>query len=224
MSLYSITLPSKTIFDEEVKSILKRPGYKHLSGGLPDFINGIKEKIKEWFLGFIEKTFSNLSNAPAISEGLSTAFMIIGLLFIVSIIIFIIVRVSKTFDKKARVKEILGETIHEGVTPNSLRVRGADFLKNGNFREAIRYDFIAVLLLMHEKNILYLDETKTGEEIYNFLKKNKFEMAPSFKRLVKIFNSSWYGHKQTEQDTYNEWDSVISLIWNGVISYEEKSQ
>jgi hypothetical protein len=150
--------------------------------------------------------------------------MIIGLLIIVSIIIFIIVRVSKTFDKRARVKEILGETIHEGVTPNSLRGRGADFLKNGNFREAIRYDFIAVLLLMHEKNILYLDETKTGEEIYNFLKKNKFEMAPSFKRLVKIFNSSWYGHRQTEQDTYNEWDSVISLIWNGVIGYEEKSQ
>lgn len=224
MSLFSITIPTKPIFDEAVKDILNKPGYKHLTGGFLDFIKRIKDSIKEWFLGIIEKTFSNLSNAPEISERLSTIFMIIGLLIIVAIIVFIILRINKTFDKKARVREILGEKINDKVTPNSLRNRGADFIKKGDYRQAIRYDFIAVLLLMHEKNIVYLDETKTGEEIYNYLRKNKFGMIAVFKKLVNIFNASWYGHKPSDQGLYDEWNNTISLIWNGVISNEEKSQ
>jgi hypothetical protein len=138
--------------------------------------------------------------------------------------LLIIIKVNKTFDKKARVKEILGERIDGKVTPSSLRNKGLGFTKSGDFRQAIRYDFIAVLLLMHEKNLLYLDETKTGEEIYYYLTRNKFELVVIFKKLVNIFNSSWYGHKPSNQKLYDEWNSIIELIWNGVISYEEKSQ
>ena len=224
MSLFSITIPSKPAFDETIKRILSRPGYKHLTGGLGDFIKKIKNMLMEWIGRILEKTFSNLSNAPAISDRLSTIFMIIGFLIIILIIVFIIIRINKTFDKKTRVKEILGEKIDGRVTPNSLRSRGAAFIKKGDFRQAIRYDFIAVLLLMHEKNIFYLDEAKTGEEIYNYLRKNKFEMVAVFKKLVSIFNASWYGHKPSDQRLYDEWDSTINLIWNEVINHEEKSQ
>lgn len=224
VNLFSITIPPKPIFDETVKGILERPGYKHLTGGFLDFIKEIKDSIKEWLVGIIEKTFSNLENVPEISEGLSTIFMIIGLLIIAAIIVFIIIRVSKTFDKKASISEILGEKIDDRVTPGSLRSRAEGFIQKGDFRQAIRYDFIAVLLLMHEKNILYLDETKTGEEIYNYLKKNKFEMIAVFKKLVNIFNASWYGHKSFDRSLYDDWNSTLGLIWNGVISSEKKSQ
>ncbi|MDF2671874.1 MAG: hypothetical protein K0R09_139 [Clostridiales bacterium] len=224
MSLFSITIPPKPIFDETIKEILGRPEYKHLTGGLGDFIERMKDMIGEWLEKILKKTFSNLANAPAISDKLATIFMIIGLLIIIAIIVLVIIRISKTFDKKARVGEILGEKITDRVTPNSLRSRGAGFTKQGDFRQAIRYDFIAVLLLMHEKNILYLDETKTGEEIYNYLKRNKFEMVTVFKKLVNMFNASWYGHKASDQELYDEWNSTIEIIWNEVISYEEKNQ
>lgn len=224
MSLFSITIPTKPVFDETIKRILSRPGYKHLTGGLGDFLKKIKDMLTEWLGRILEKTFSNLSNAPAISDKLSTIFMIIGLLIIIVIIVFIIIRINKTFDKRTSVREILGEKIDGRVTSNSLRSRGADFIKRGDFRQAIRYDFIAVLLLMHEKNILYLNETKTGEEIYDYLRKNKFPMVTVFKKLVNIFNASWYGHKPSDQKLYDEWNSTINLIWNEVITYEEKSQ
>ncbi len=224
MSLFSSTIPSKPIFDETIKRILSRPGYKYLTGGFGDFIGKIKDMLREWIGRILEKTLSNLSNAPAISDRLSTIFMIIGLLIIIIIIVFIIIKVYKTFDKKVRVKEILGERINGRVTPNSLRSKGEGFIKKGDFRQAIRYDFIAVILLMHEKNLLYLDETKTGEEINNYLIRNKFEMVGVFKKLVSIFNSSWYGHKTSEQKLYDEWSNTIDIIWNEVISHEEKNQ
>lgn len=224
MSLFSITIPPKPIFDEAVNEILGKPEYKHLTGGLGDFIERIKGILGEWLEEILKKTFSNLSNAPVISDKLSTIFMIIGLLIIIVIIILIIIRINKTLDKKTKVGEILGEKINGRITPNSLRSRSAEFIKQRDFRQAIRYDFIAVLLLMHEKNILYLDETKTGEEIYNYLKRNKFEMVTVFKKLVNIFNASWYGHKVSDQKLYDEWNSTLELVWNGVIGYEEKSQ
>lgn len=221
MNLFSITIPPKPVFDQTIKDILSKPEYKYLSGGLGDFIQRIKDMLGEWFGKILEKTFSDY---PAISDRLSTIFMIIGFLIIIVIIVFIIIKVNKTFDKKTRIKEILGEKIDGRVTPGSLRNKGLGFTKRGDFRQAIRYDFIAVLLLMHEKNILYLDETKTGEEIYNYLIRNRFESVAIFKKLVNIFNSSWYGHKPSDQKLYDEWSSTIELIWNGVISYEEKSQ
>lgn len=224
VSLFSITIPTESVFDETIEGILSRPEYRHLKGGFLDFIQGIKDFINEWIMKMLDRAFSNLSNAPAISDRLSTIFMIIGLLIIIAIIIFIIVKMNKTFDKKTSIREILGEKIDEGITPRGLRSRGEGFIKKGDFRQGIRYDFIAILLLMHEKNLLYLDETKTGEEIYNYLRKNKFEMSAHFKKLVKIFNSSWYGYKPFNQRLYDEWNSTMDLIWNGVMDYEEKGQ
>lgn len=224
VSLFNLTIPTKPEFDEAVREVLKKPGYRHLTGGFLDFIKRMKDGIKEWLLGIIEKTFSNLENAPEISENLSVIFMIIGLLLIIAIIVFIIIRVSKTFDKRASIREILGEKIDDRATPLSLRERAQEFIQGRDFRQAIRYDFIAVLLLMHEKNILFLDETKTGGEIYGYLRKNKFEKAALFKQLVGIFNAAWYGHKPLEQSLYDEWSSTLNLIWNGVMNVEEKSQ
>lgn len=224
MSLFSITIPTEPIFDETVKEILNRPEYRHLRGGFLDFIQRIKDSINEWIIKILNKAFSGLSNAPAISGRLSTIFMIIGLLIIIAIIIFIIVKINKTFDKKASIREILGEKIDGGVTPKSLRSRGEEFIKKEDYRQGIRYEFIAILLLMHERNILYLDETKTGEEIYDYLRKNKYEMAADFKKLVKIFNASWYGHKPFSKVLYDEWNSTMSLLWNGVMGNEEKSK
>lgn len=224
MSLFSTVIPTEPIFDETIKEILSHPRYRGLRGGFMDFIQDIKDKIRKWIMEIFERTFSNLSNVPEISDRLSTLFMIIGILIIVGIIIFIIIKLNKTFDKKASIREILGEKIDEGVTPNSLRDRAEEFAKKGDYRQGIRYGFIGVLLLMHEMSILYLDETKTGEEIYDYLRKNKFEMAPDFKKLVRIFNASWYGHKYSNQELYDEWKATMDLVWNGVTSYEKKSQ
>jgi len=168
--------------------------------------------------------FSNMGNMTSISGTLSTVFIIIGLLAIVTIIILIVIKFSKTFEKRTRIKEILGEKIEEGTTPNSLRLKAETFAKEEDYRQAIRFDFIALLLLMHDRNILYLDETKTNEEIYNYLKKNDFSQLVLFKALINDFNANWYGHKVWNNGLYKIYKDNVSLIWNEVIYNENKNQ
>jgi hypothetical protein len=224
VNLLNIVVPTEQKFDNTVKEILQGAEYRHLKNGFRDIIDKIKETISQWLWWFLDKTFSNLPSPGSISNRVSTAFLIAGILILLAIVVVVVVKISKTLERKNRVKEILGEKIEEGTTPNSLRGKAAAFEKEGDFRLAIRFDFIALLLLMHGKNLVYLDETKTNEEIYNYLKKEDFKALSLYKYLGDNFNSSWYGHKLFNRDTYGAWNNTLNSLWNEVINHEAKAK
>lgn len=222
MNVLSIMIPSNKEFDSTINKILQGSEYKHLKNSLGDLIQRIKEEISKWIQKTFNKVISNISSIDTVSDNLANILTIIGLLMIFTIVVLIIVKASKTFEKKARIKEILGEKIYGKTTPSSLRHTAVSFEEKGDFRQAIRYDFIAILLLMHEKSIIYLDETKTNEEIYKYLKKNKFSMLSVFEYLTNQFNCSWYGNRICNKETYDKVLQSINLLWDEVLVYEEK--
>ncbi|AOZ76009.1 hypothetical protein AC231_06165 [Clostridium pasteurianum] len=217
-------IPSETQFNDTVQEILKGAEYKHLNNAFSDMIEGIKETLIKLILKVLENTFSNMSNVSSISENLSTVFIIIGILILLGLIIFISIKISKSFEKRQRIREILGEKIDNNTTPNSLRHKADNFRKQKDFRKAIRYEFIALLLLMHTKGVLYLDEAKTNREIYEYLEKNKISTLKAFKYLSETFNECWYGHKLKEDRVYDQWQSNMSSVWNEVINLENKNK
>ncbi|MGH4119641.1 hypothetical protein [Clostridium sp.] len=222
MNVLSIIIPSSQEFDSTINKILHGFKYLHLKISILDFILRIKDGISKWIVSVLKKLFFNIPSPGAVSDNLSNIFLIIGFLLIFTIVVLIVVKVSKTFERKKRINEILGEKIDDKTTPNSLRILAMSFVAKEDFRQAIRYDFIAILLLMHEKNIVYLDETKTNEEIYKYLKKNNFFMLSVFECLVNDFNSSWYGHRLCNKGTYDLTVQNINLLFNEVLIYEEK--
>ncbi len=224
MKVLSIITPSSKEFESTINKILQGTEYKHLKNGLFDFIAKIKESVSQWIVKIIKKTISNIPSPDSVSNNLANILIVIGLLLIFTIVVIIIVKVCNTFERKSRIKEILGEKISNKTTPSSLRSTAKAFGEKEDFRAAIRYDFIAILLLMHEKNIIYLDETKTNEEIVQYLIKNKFIMISIFINIINDFNSSWYGHQMYNRETYDKALKSINLIWNEVIAYEEKNK
>jgi len=215
-------IPSKNEFDNTVNKILQGFDYRHLKNGIGDLIRKIKDEISKWIEKIISKTISGISSKGSISDNLANILIIIGILLFATIIILIIVKVSKTLEKKVKIKEILGEKIYGKTTPSSLKIVAQDYDAKGDYRQAIRYNFIAILLLMHEKSIVYLDETKTNEEIYKYLKKNKFSMFLEFEYLINAFNFSWYGHRIFDKGTYDKALENINMLWNEVLNYEKQ--
>lgn len=220
MKLISLVMPTKSEFDKGIFDLVQSPSYSHLRNGASDFINKIKEGLTKWLMELLSKIFNNLDTASIYSEELSTVFIIFGILIIVAIIIVIILKINKTSERKRKVKEILGEKINENTTPYGLREKAFNYYENGALRQALRYDFISLLLLMHNNKIIYLDETKTNEEIYSFLRKNNFNMLKNFKVLIDSFNLSWYGNREIHEESYRVWRSNINLIWNEVTKHE----
>lgn len=217
-------LITKDEFDQVIDKILNQSEYAHLKDSIRDFISKIKKAISDWFMKLLENKISSPQNAIKVSNNLSNIFIIIGILIICAIIIIIVVKINGTFENKLKIKEILGEKISEDTTPTTLRDKAFKFNKEGNYRKAVRYDFIAVLLLMHRKNVIYLDETKTNKEIYKYLVKNKFNVSEQFQYLSNHFNHYWYGHKECSKQIYDDWYKNLDIYWNEVMNNEKKGK
>lgn len=224
MNLISLIITSKPEFQRSVDKILNSVEYSHLKNDTRSFIERIREAIARKILEFFQKNLSGIKLSSNASETLPNIFMIIGVLVLIVLIVLIVLKTNKALSKKRRIKEILGEKIDEATTPVTLRQKAAQFKEKGDLRQAIRFDFISMLLLLHESSILYLDETKTNEEIYKYLKREKFFMLEDIKYLMNIFNSTWYGNKVCTEDMYKEWNYKIDLLWNEVIKLEEKAK
>lgn len=87
--------------------------------------------------------------------------------------------------------------------------------------QAIRLDFIALLFLMHEKRLLYLEESKTNKEIEKTIKEKKLYNIDKFHYLSETFNAVWYGKKYCNQETFTSWQEHINIVWKEVNGYEE---
>lgn len=224
MNLISLIITSKPEFQRSVDNILNSAEYSHLKNDTRNFIERIREAIAKKILEFLNKNLSGIKLSSSASQALPDIFMIIGVLLLILLIVLIILKTNKSFSKKRRLKEILGEKIDEATTPMTLRKKASQFKEKGDLRQAIRLDFISILLLLHESSILYLDEAETNEEIYKYLKKENFFKLEDMKYLMNIFNSTWYGHKICTEDMYNHWSYKIDLLWNEVIKLEEKEK
>ncbi|MDP4178564.1 MAG: hypothetical protein Q8900_09525 [Bacillota bacterium] len=218
------TTPTKQQFDNIINEILSQPGYKHLKNPITEMIDKAKQYIFEQLIKLLIKLFSGFGVAPATASSLSTVFIIAGIIVVAVLIIIISIKIIKRKKKNRKVKEILGEKIDDKTTPSSLRGKAESFEREGELRKAVRYDFIAILLLMHENSLLYLDEAKTNEENYRFLREHKFILLSTFHFLINTFNSCWYGNKSCSPEMYEKWKRNIDDIWNGVISGEIKNK
>ena len=220
MNLLFITNPSKTEFNDTVDKVLQRPEYASLRRNITNYI----DRFKEWVQEALSKIFSDLFSNVAIGSGISDILVIVALIVFTILIVYIAVRIGRTFERRKRIKEILGERIDENTTPASLKLKAAGLAQIGNIREAIRFDFIGLLLLMHERNVVYLDETKTNEEIYMYLLRKKFNLLKQMKNCINIFNQVWYGHKDGSNDLYKEWTGNAVELWNEVNTYAAKDK
>ena len=206
----------QNVFEDKVTDILSRKEYIHLSG--------FWEKIKERIIDFLKKMFENnsLDFDDAIVNILDNKiWFYIGLMILVLIAVVILIKILNRFQRNPLVKEILGEKIHKTTTPDSLRQKANAYRTQGDLTQAVRLDFIALLLLMHEKRLLYLEESKTNKEIEKAIEQKKLSSTDQFHYLSETFNAAWYGKKTCDDKIYTSWLENMDFIWKEVICYEE---
>lgn len=206
----------QNVFEDKIEEILSRKEYIHLSSFF--------EKLKEKIINLIKKMFENTSidiDGTIINILDNKIWFYVGLMILVVIMVVISVKIINRFQRNTSVKEILGEKIHETTTPDGLRLRAKNHRVQGNLTQAIRLDFIALLLLMHEKRLLYLEDSKTNKEIEKAIQQKKLSSTDKFHALTEIFNAAWYGKKSCDNQVDASWQENMDLVWKEVTAYEE---
>lgn len=219
-SLSAIIVQRKD-FDNAIKQVLKKPVYRYLNKSYIDITERIRNIIIDWVNKWIEKAFDASQNLGAFSFGLSNGIVIIGTIILVILVVMLFLSMRKILNKNKKIKEIYGEKI-SNTTAEDLKEKSRKLKADGNYREAIRVGFISLLVKMNEKNILYLDEAKTNNEMIQTLKTEGFKYVELFQKITYLFNEVWFGHKIIRENEYNLWERNIEELWNEVLCIEIK--
>lgn len=212
----------KEEFDKAVSQVLNKSEYRSLRYDYVDIAGRIRNTLMEWIKRWLEGLFNAGDKLDTSTLGISNGIVIVGSIFLVFLVIILFFSMKKIVGKNKKVKIIYGEEIGNTTTAEGLRNKAAEYKEHGNYREAIRVSFISLLLKMSEKNLLFLDETKTNSEMIQILTNNDFEYIELFENLTYLFNKAWFGHKKIHEDEYGLWEKNMDELWNGVLVNENK--
>ncbi|MEC3877069.1 DUF4129 domain-containing protein [Chryseobacterium salviniae] len=148
---------------------------------------------------FGETVFTNSANIAGI---LVRLFAIILAGFLLYFIIKYLIGKEGSFlfgkkNKKVTIKdEELHENIHEINFPESI----LKFEKSGDFRSAVRYQFLFVLKKLSDKKLIAWNPEKTNKDYVAELKAP--HLKEEFFQLSYIFDYVWYGEFSISEESY----------------------
>ena len=79
----------------------------------------------------------------------------------------------------------------------------AKALENKDYKLAVRYNYLKILLSLSNIGALDLREFKTSSQLVSELK-NKDKFLEPFKYLTRVFENTWYGDHNVEPDSFNK--------------------
>lgn len=163
----------------------------------------LKYKFWQWFF----KLFSNNGVYPYIRY-----------LIIIIAAIFIVVKLMQTnlrsvfYRPKKRLK-IEHKELIEDITKIDLNKLRTDAEKKGNFRLAIRYNFLATLKILKDLQMIDWKIDKTNRdyvvELCKEMLKNT-EIKEKFEELSSVFEHVWYGNFEVSEAEYQNYKTKFN--------------
>ena len=213
-------------FDEAINQALTNPKYNILTGRSPD-VRGFANNLLSRFIdSYVMPLLRGLiNNLPELTQGAPV------ILYAASVLIILIIIITAVFIIKDKIKRkkvnIYIPDIYDGVNKNktseNLLNDSLRLAQNGNFREAVRYDFIALLWVLNLNGVIYLKESKTNGQLKREVKKNVPVLYNNFNITVNIFNKAWFGNNITE-DNYNKNRTIVlNLIKESGLYIEKRT-
>jgi len=162
------------------------------------------EKLQRKIIRLIESIFgkTSLDSSANIAEVVMRLFAIVLVGFLLYFIIKYLLGKNGNFifgkkNKKLDISEKeLHENIHEINFPESI----AQFENNGEYRSAIRYQFLYILKKLSDKKIIVWNPEKTNKDYAAELKEQ--HLKNEFSKLSYIFDYVWYGEFGIDKEDY----------------------
>ncbi|WEK69256.1 MAG: DUF4129 domain-containing protein [Candidatus Chryseobacterium colombiense] len=162
------------------------------------------EKLQKKIIRLIESIFgkTSLSSSAKFTDVLIRLFAIVLVGFLLYFIIKYLLGKDGSFifgrkNKKLDIAEKeLHENIHEINFPESI----AQFENSGEYRSAVRYQFLYILKKLSDRKIIVWNPEKTNKDYVAELKEER--LKNDFSKLSYIFDYVWYGEFGIDKEDY----------------------
>ena len=163
-----------------------------------------------WFNRIFEAIFSDIGVAPYIRY-----------LVIILVLAFVVYKIfgggfSGLFSRNKKIKGKNGfEYSEEDIYQQDLDEKLSTAIKSKDYRAAIRFYYIKLLKELDINNLIKWEAGKTNRDYQKELKNNP--MIENFISLSGIFEYSWYGHFEVDENKFEEWQTNFLRVFKSVV-------
>jgi hypothetical protein len=94
-----------------------------------------------------------------------------------------------------------------------------ELARGGQFLEAVRHLYLAVLALLHRANLIRYERTRTNGEYVRQVRlatEAPASLHDPFRQLTTLFDGKWYGERTCDGQDYNACRALAETIRNDV--------
>ncbi|MDR3090862.1 MAG: hypothetical protein LBU36_01500 [Clostridiales bacterium] len=215
-------------FDEAFAEVSARHKYDVLAGRAPDFKKRIADTLQEIYDRFIKPIFDGGQRGGEHAGGFGPDLFSLRDIFLAAAVLILAVSLilmlrgrSARKKREREIEEILSDLRDKNVTYGELLRQSRKLAGDGDFRGASRLDYIAVLWVLNEKNIITLADFKTNNRLKEEIKAKAPRFYADFAEIAENFNCLWFGHKLTNAERYGVLRRKAEEIIAGVSDNEK---
>ncbi|MYY25512.1 DUF4129 domain-containing protein [Elizabethkingia anophelis] len=162
------------------------------------------QKFKKWLGELLNDWFQ--SNSLRGANDLFYVLLRIIAIVLIGFVLYVIIRFvlsrngNWVFSKKSKKLNPEDRTITENIHELDLPSLIKNYEDKKEYRSAIRYQFLYLLKLMTDKNMLELDPEKTNRDYIRMLSGNALQS--DFQKLSFVFENVWYGERTIGENEY----------------------
>jgi hypothetical protein len=141
--------------------------------------------------------------------------LVIGGLFVACIAVAVILFIQERRRRpKVEIKKTMGEkktspeeseVQPDQIAPAALWQQADELARQGQFLEAVRRLYLAVLALLHRSRLIRYEKTRTNGEYLKQVRRAAEAppaVYPAFGRLTSLFDQKWYGDRSCDEPEY----------------------
>lgn len=171
-------------------------------------------RFVRWFLNAISSTFGFDISPQTLLILEYIIYALMGVLVIYLLVrMFVNEKFSAIFTKKARsiIALDLSEQHIESIDLDSLM---EEALKNGDYRLAVRYQFLKILKLLSQKHIIDWHFDKTNVDYEREITETRLQLE--FKKASYLYENIWYGEQPIDASGYAKTDLRFKAVENSI--------
>ena len=181
-------------------NILARPEFQW-QPETPNPLQALWDRIFDAFDDFLARLFPGFDGTVLLPVDLIIT--IVGSILLIGIFLYILRGTWGNLIAEAEnATNRHGETAP--LTAEAARQRARELSQAGDHRTAIRYLYLASLLLLEERGLLRYDRTLTNRETLRSVQ-NRPDLAAPLQEVVETFDRVWYGYQEVDKPTFEHY-------------------
>ena len=194
------------VFDDALYEVLGWRRYDRLMGRAVDVWGWIVARL-EWLLIQIIDRLNFPDDTEFNVGAIAMIFGIVGILLAITAAVIIIRSLIKNrMVKDYSLQEVFEELENRAYTVHEL-IALSDNVKEERY--AVRYRYIAALLILGEKQIVKIEPSATNRIIENQIREHAPSLTPIFAQIAHTFHLSWFGYKQIGSENFERFSQAV---------------